>query len=94
MNEHFQNEIIRECALVGAAILGAQRVEFALCGIAAHLNLQDQRISKLDPETFLRGDIKKIKFTLGLLVKIVGDELLLSTDQLDQFVDHRNLDCT
>ena len=91
MNEDNQIEIIIECALVGAAILGAQKVEFALYGIAAHLNLQDKRVNKLDPEKFLRGDIKNIKMTLGTLVKFVGDKLLLSTDELDQFVDERNL---
>ena len=91
MNEGNQIEIIIECALVGAAILGAQKVEFALYGIAAHLNLQDNRVNTLDPEKFLRGDIKNIKLTLGTLVKIVGDELLLSTEELDQFVDERNL---
>ena len=45
----------------------------------------------MDPESFLRGDARDLKETLGGLVKAFGERLLLDEDEISQFVDHRNL---
>ena len=95
MTRKISGEEIRECTLIGAAILGAQKVEFALYGAITHLKVlpqsQDKRLRNMNPEKFLRGNVKDLKVTLGQLVKSFGDELLLTTDELNQFVEDRNL---
>ena len=84
-----------EFALVGMAILGAQRVEFLLYGLGSHLvylpEFQGKRFRDLDPEMFLRCDPKDLKETLGGLAREFGDRLLLNEEEIRQFVDHRNL---
>lgn len=88
-------ETLRECAFIGAAVLDAQKVEFALYGAISHLaglpQNQDSRFRNLDPEKFLRGDVKDLKATLGQLVRAFGDKLLLTTEDLNKFVAERNL---
>ena len=63
----------RECATIGAAILAAQRVEFLLYGLIAHikpeLKRSDKRFRNLTPESFLRGDPSDLRATLGQLAK-------------------------
>ena len=90
-----QDKVVREYALIGAAVLGAQRIEFALYGVISHLaehaRSQDKRFKNLDPEKFLRGDMKDLKATLGQLIKAYGHQLLLTTEELSQFVEDRNL---
>ena len=89
------DEEVRECARVGAAILGAQRVEFLLYGIVSHLAevhpIGSKQFKLLDPEKFLRGDLDDLKATLGQLVREFGDKLLLTTADLENFVNDRNL---
>lgn len=84
-----------ECAMVGAAVLASQRVEFLLYGLIAHLNdqarEQDRKFRNLSPEKFLRGDVRNLRATLGQMVKAFGDKLLLTTADLEQFVNDRNL---
>jgi hypothetical protein len=85
----------REFILLGGSLYVAQRVEFALYGLAAHAvhlaSAKDAKhFRKLTPDSFLEGD-PDLKATLGLLVKTFGDALLLRTDELDEFVDNRNL---
>ena len=86
---------VRECARLGAAILGAQRVEFLLYGVVSHLaevrRNESKRFKSLDPEKFLRGDLDDLKATLGQLVREFGDKLLLTTVDLENFVNDRNL---
>ena len=86
---------VSEYALVGMAIIGAQRVEFLLYGLGSHLvylpEYRGKRFRDLDPESFLRGDPKELKETLGGLVKAFGERLLVNEDEIGQFVDHRNL---
>lgn len=86
----------KEYFLVGLAILAAQRVEFALYGLASHVNdsdfvKQDRRLLNLTPESFLRGDLEKLKITLGQLVGIFGDAFLIRTSGLIEFYQDRNL---
>lgn len=87
---------VREMALLGTAVLLAQKFEFALYGIAAHLShlpeaQQEKRFRELKPEAFLRGDPSDLKATLGQLVARFGKPLLLASNELDQFVADRNL---
>lgn len=85
-----------ECALVGAAVLSAQKFEFALYGIVSHLShlseaKNEKRFRNLTPEGFLRGNAEEFKATLGQLARGFGDKLLLNTRELEKFVDDRNL---
>ena len=84
-----------EFALVGMAIIGAQRVEFLLYGLGSHLvhlpEYSGKRFRDLEPEMFLRGDTDDLKETLGGLVQAFGDNLLLNKEDISRFVDHRNL---
>ncbi|MFC5344957.1 hypothetical protein ACETK8_03005 [Brevundimonas staleyi] len=82
--------------LLGLALYSAQRVEFALYGIAAHAShtpaaQRDRRFSKLSGEKFLRGDPSELKATLGQLVTIFGDAFLIRTPELIDFYERRNL---
>jgi hypothetical protein len=88
--------LIDECALVGAAILSAQRLEFALYGIVAHLShlpeaQKEKRFRDLTPEKFLRGNIEDLKATFGQLETAFGEKLLISTSGLKEFISDRNL---
>ncbi|WP_061271111.1 hypothetical protein [Leptospira interrogans] len=80
-----------ECILLGLALLMAQKVEFALYGIVAHISIKDKKFKNLTPETFLRGDLSNLKATLGQLKNYAGEKLLLSNNDLQDFVDKRNL---
>ena len=95
MMEVAKDEDVRECALLGAAILGAQRVEFLLYGAVSHLAKdhlnKSRQFRTLDPENFLRGDLEDLKATLGQLVQEFGYKLLLTTEDLESFVKDRNL---
>jgi hypothetical protein len=87
---------LREMALLGTAVLLAQKFEFALYGLAAHLShlpeaQQEKRFRKLNPEAFLRGDPSDLKATLGQLAAKFGKPLLLASNELDRLVADRNL---
>jgi hypothetical protein len=87
---------VREMALLGTALLLAQKFEFALYGIVAHLShlreaQTEKRFRKLTPEAFLRGDPSDLKATLGQLAARFGKPLLLASNELDQLVADRNL---
>jgi hypothetical protein len=89
-------DLIDECALLGAAILSAQKFEFALYGIVSHLShlpeaQRDKRFRDLTPEKFLRGNIEDLKVTLGQLETNFGERLLISTNELKDFIRDRNL---
>ena len=84
-----------ECQLLGACLLGAQKVEFSFYGIAAHLShlpeAKEKRFRELTPELFLRGDPKDLKSTLGQIEKVFGKKLNISCDELTEFINSRNL---
>lgn len=89
-------DLVDEYALIGAAILSAQKFEFTFCGIVAHLShlpeaQKEKRFRELTPEKFLRGSLEDTKATLGQLEKTFGDKLLISTSDLKQFIEDRNL---
>lgn len=88
-------DITTECSLLGACLIAVQKVEFNLYGIAAHLShlpeIKEQRFRELTPEKFLRGDPKDLKATLGQIEKVFGEKLSISTDELTEFIEQRNL---
>jgi hypothetical protein len=89
-------DLIDECALLGASLLAAQKLEFALYGIISHLShlpeaQKEKRFRDLTPEQFLRGDANELKATLGQLEMAFGNRLLLSSAELKRFVQDRNL---
>ena len=96
MKESVNNdEILRECATIGAAVLAAQRIEFLFYGMIAHAKPElkggDKRFRHLTPESFLRGDVSELRATLGQLAKAYETKFLLSADDLETFVKKRNL---
>jgi hypothetical protein len=89
-------DLIDECALLGAAILSAQKFEFSLYGIVSHLShlpeaQKEKRFRDLTPEKFLRGNTEDLKVTLGQLEKNFGERLFISTNELEEFIRDRNL---
>mgnify|MGYP000461551835 CR=1 FL=1 len=89
-------DLIDEYVLLGAALLAAQKFEFALYGIISHLSHlpeahKEKRFRELTPEKFLRGNVEDLKATLGQLEAVFGDRLLISTDELKTFINDRNL---
>lgn len=87
---------LREMALLGTSVLLAQKIEFALYGIVAHVShlpeaQQEKRFRDLKPEAFLRGDPSDLKATLGQLAARFGKPLLLASNELDRLVSDRNL---
>lgn len=89
-------DLIDECALLGASILSAQKLEFALYGIVSHLShlpeaQKEKRFRDLTPEKFLRGNIEDLKATFGQLETAFGEKLLISTSELKEFISDRNL---
>jgi len=91
----YDDEVLRECLTIGAAVLAAQRIEFVLYGIVAHvrpeLKGRYKTFRKLTPESFLRGEVSELRATLGQLAKAYGTEFLLSEGDLTAFVKKRNL---
>ncbi|SKA16801.1 hypothetical protein SAMN05428963_10749 [Consotaella salsifontis] len=85
-----------EITLIGAAIYQAQKVEWALYGIASHVShlpaaQRKKRFKQINPEAFLRDDPADFKATLGEITAVFGDAFLISSPELEEFVDDRNL---
>jgi hypothetical protein len=85
--------------LLGLALYCAQKFEFGLYGIASHMShlpeaKNDKRFANLTPEDLLSADPKRKtsrKATLGQVSALFGERLLLSGEELEQFVADRNL---
>jgi hypothetical protein len=85
--------------LIGVAMIAAQKVEFALSGIAAHLThlpavASDARFRKLTPSNFLSSSPEKRalrKATLGQVARKFGKNLLLPEAELEKYVTRRNM---
>lgn len=79
--------------LLSLSLIAAQRVEFRLYGLAAHVqpDAAEKRFKDLTPERFLRGDVAELKATLGQLTRAYGDKFFISTEDLTSFVESRNL---
>lgn len=96
LNEPIPMDLSEECRLLGACLLKAQQVEFTLYGLVSHFSQSpeaqnDKRFKNLNPETFLRGDPRKLKATLGQLEGIFGAKLMISSDELKTFINDRNV---
>lgn len=86
---------LQEYALLGSALIAAQRVEFYIYALAAHIDTEHPskdgtRFSELTAESYLRGDPATHKATLGQLVKKFAEILDINTVELEQFVEDRN----
>lgn len=85
-----------EYSLLGIAVVYAQRVEFAIYGLAAHFpnsadKLLKKRLASTTPEDFLRGDVSKLTITLGQLAKGFGPAIGLEEERLDRYIEDRNI---
>lgn len=87
----YQSEVADEMMLLGSAILMAQKLEFALYGMASHLKATDPRFRGLTAEELLRGDGTITKATLGAIAQAYGSKFQLDGDELAQLVKDRNL---
>ena len=88
-------DLFDEAALVGGCLLCAQKLEFTLYGIVSHLSHLDEakkekRFRELTPEAFLRGSVSELKSTFGQIEKVFGNKLMLSSKELDSFLENRN----
>lgn len=77
-------------------MLGAQKLEFSLYGVVAHLShlneaQKEKRFRELTPEKFLRGSSDDLKATFGQIEKVFGKRLLISNNELTKFIEDRNL---
>ncbi|MGF1753606.1 hypothetical protein L4C33_08425 [Vibrio makurazakiensis] len=83
-------------ALLGAALLSSQQVEFGLFGIMTHLSkLQATQGEKqalgLNPDTFLKGNTSDLESDLNLYDAVFGKKLPLTKQEIADFIYHRNL---
>ena len=94
-NADENEDFLIECATVGGALLAAQRVEFLLYGLVAHIKPElkqtERQFRDLTPESFLRGDVSELRATPGQLARAYGCRFQRSTDELDAFVKSRDL---
>lgn len=90
-----EQHISNEHALLGASLLASQKVELALFSVisklAKTLSKEQQQSLGLDLDTFLREKPSDQASTLGLYEQTFGDQLPLKTNELNDFIYHRNL---
>jgi len=88
-------DLIEECGLLGGCLMAVQKIEFILYGIASHLShlpeAKEKRFRQLTPEKFLRGDPSELKATLGQIERVFGEKLHISSSELNEFIEQRNL---
>ena len=85
--------------LLGGAVYTAQKLEFALYGVAAHCSYlpesqKDKRFANLTPQDFLSTALENRdlrKATLGQISKLFASAFLLPTTDLEELVERRNL---
>ncbi|MDH0618294.1 hypothetical protein [Pseudomonas fulva] len=80
-----------EFLCMGRAMMAAQKLEFALYGMASHLKEKGGQFKGLTPDEFLRGDGSKTKATLGVLVREFGARFDMGGNDLIELVSDRNL---
>nr|WP_251372875.1 hypothetical protein [Vibrio gigantis] len=80
---------------MGASLLASQKVELALFSVisklAKTLSKEQQQSLGLDLDTFLREKPSDQASTLGLYEQTFGEQLPLKTNELNDFIYHRNL---
>ena len=85
-----------ELTLLGSALLEAQKVEFGLYLVitqltAKHSCEKEKKVLSITPEAFLKGSPKKLELALSLYEQAFGDKLPMNTNEIKDFVSHRNL---
>ncbi|ULN66078.1 hypothetical protein MID13_21060 [Vibrio gigantis] len=90
-----EQHISNEHALLGASLLASQKVELALFSVisklAKTLSKEQQQSLGLELDTFLREKPSDQASTLGLYEQTFGEQLPLKTNELNDFIYHRNL---
>lgn len=90
-----EQHISNEHALLGASLLASQKVELALFSVisklAKALPKEAQQPLDLDLDTFLREKPSEQAATLSLYEQTFGEQLPLKTNELNDFIYHRNL---
>ncbi|MDH5922288.1 hypothetical protein L8R85_14740 [Vibrio splendidus] len=90
-----EQHISNEHALLGASLLASQKVELALFSVisklAKALPKEQQQPLGLDLDTFLREKASEQASTLILYEQTFGEQLPLKTNELNDFIYHRNL---
>ncbi|MEZ8314307.1 hypothetical protein AB4563_23940 [Vibrio splendidus] len=90
-----EQHISNEHALLGASLLASQKVELALFSVisklAKALPKEQQQPLGLDLDTFLKEKPSEQASTLSLYEQTFGEQLPLKTNELNDFIYHRNL---
>lgn len=90
-----EQHISNEHALLGASLLASQKVELALFSVisklAKALPKEQQQPLGLDLDTFLREKPSEQASMLSLYEQTFGEQLPLKTNELNDFIYHRNL---
>ncbi|WP_086775828.1 hypothetical protein [Vibrio coralliirubri] len=91
-----EQHISNEHALLGASLLASQKVELALFSVISKLakalpKEQQQQSLGLDLDTFLREKPNEQASTLSLYEQTFGEQLPLKTNEISDFIYHRNL---
>nr|WP_216605699.1 hypothetical protein [Vibrio crassostreae] len=80
---------------MGASLLASQKVELALFTVISKLtkalSKEQQQSLGLDLDTFLRETSSEQASTLSLYEQTFGEQLPLKTNELNDFIYHRNL---
>ena len=91
-----EQHISNEHALLGASLLASQKVELALFSVISKLakalpKEQQQQSLGLDLDTFLREKPSEQASMLSLYEQTFGEQLPLKTNEINDFIYHRNL---
>ncbi|MEZ9743316.1 hypothetical protein AB4320_01290 [Vibrio splendidus] len=90
-----EQHISNEHALLSASLLASQKVELALFSVisklAKALPKEQQQPLGLDLDTFLREKPSEQASTLSLYEQTFGEQLPLKTNEISDFIYHRNL---
>ncbi|MCF7497006.1 hypothetical protein L3V35_18440 [Vibrio sp. L5-1] len=89
-----EQHISNEHALLGASLLASQKVELALFSVISKLAKalpKEQQSLGLDLDTFLREKPSEQASMLSLYEQTFGEQLPLKTNELNDFIYHRNL---
>ncbi|TWD40982.1 hypothetical protein FB440_104145 [Vibrio crassostreae] len=90
-----EQHVSNEHALLGASLLASQKVELALFTVISKLtkalSKEQQQSLGLDLDTFLRETSSEQASTLSLYEQTFGEQFPLKTNELNDFIYHRNL---
>jgi len=89
-------QLSNEHALLGAALLAAQKVEFSLYTVIAQLvstdsNVHERQAIELNIDTFLKGNSNELSLILDLYYQVFGSKIPLAKAEVSDFVFNRNL---